>query len=81
MPNTWEKNMLEQGYNYFDGPIHSAAEFFETMMENLEKAIPPSVPSRNSKKTKKKESKERKSVTFDDSEDENSKVEHKSIKF
>ena len=27
MPNTWEK-MVEQIYNYLDGPIHSMAEFF-----------------------------------------------------
>ena len=29
MPNTWEKKMVEQGYNYLDGPIHSMAKFFE----------------------------------------------------
>ena len=23
MPNTWGKNMVEQGYNYLDGLIHS----------------------------------------------------------
>ena len=28
MPNTTKKNMVEQGYNYLDGPIHSMAEFF-----------------------------------------------------
>ena len=31
--------MVEQGYNYLDGPIHSMAEFFETRIENLEKSI------------------------------------------
>ena len=29
--------MLEWGYNYLDGPIHTTAEFFETRIENLEK--------------------------------------------
>ena len=53
MPNTWKKKMIEQGYNYLDGPIHAMAEFFETRIENLEKSIPPSVPSRNGKKFKK----------------------------
>ena len=33
----WQKNMVEQGYNYLDGPIHSMAEFFETRIKNLEK--------------------------------------------
>ena len=54
MPNTWKKKMIEQGYNYLDGPIHAMAEFFETRIENLEKSIPPSVPSRNNKKKSKK---------------------------
>ena len=62
MPNMWKKKMIEQGYKYLDGPIHSMAEFFETRIENLEKSIPPSVPSRNnkrkSKKGKKKEEQE-----------------------
>ena len=52
MPNTWNKKMIQQGYNYLDDPINSMAEFFETRIENLEKSILPSVPSRN-KKTKK----------------------------
>ena len=56
MPNTWEKKMVGQEYNYLDGPIHSMEVFFETRIENLEKSIPPSVPSRN-KKSSKKESK------------------------
>ena len=30
MPNIWKKKMVEQGYNYLDGPIYSMAEFFET---------------------------------------------------
>ena len=64
--------MVEQGYNYLDGPIHSMAKFFETRIENLEKSIPPSVPSRNNKRNK-KGSKKRKLVTFDDPEDEDSK--------
>ena len=45
--------MIEQGYNYLDGPIHAMAEFFKTRIENLERSIPPSVPSRNGKKSKK----------------------------
>ena len=51
--------MVKQGYNYLDGPIHSMAEFFETRIENLEKSIPPSVPSRNRKKKSKKASKKK----------------------
>ena len=51
---TWEKKMVEQGYNYLDGTIHSMSEFFETRNVNIEKSIPPSVPSRNNRKTKKK---------------------------
>ena len=45
--------MVEQGYNYLDGYIHSMAEIFERRIENLEKSILPSVPSRNRKKSKK----------------------------
>ena len=52
MPNTWKKKTVEQGYSYLDGPIHSMAEFFETRMENLEKSIPPSIPTRNGKSKK-----------------------------
>ena len=54
MPNTWEKKMVEQGYNYSGGPIYAMAEFFETRIENLEKSISPNVPSRNKKKSKKR---------------------------
>ena len=50
MPNSWK--MVEQGYNYLDGPIHYMVEFFERRIENLEKSIPPSVFSRNNKKSK-----------------------------
>ena len=53
LPNTWRKKMVEQGYNYLDGLIHSMAEFFETRIEILEKSIPPSVFSRNKRKSKK----------------------------
>ena len=60
--------MIEHGYNYLDGPIHSVAEFFETNIDILEKSITSSVPSRNKKKSK-KGSKKMKSVTFGDSED------------
>ena len=63
MPNTWKKKMIEQGYNYLDGPIHAMAEFFETRIENLEKSIPPSVPSRNGKKSKKASKKKEESET------------------
>ena len=68
--------MVEQGYNYIDGSIHSMAEFFETRIE----IIPPSVPSRNYKKNK-KGSKKRKSVTFSDSKEEDSEDEHKGKTF
>ena len=63
--------MVEQGYNYLDCPIDSMAKFFETRIENLEKSIPPSVPSRNNKKSK-KGIKKRKSVTFNDIEERHS---------
>ena len=52
------------------------AEFFEKRIENLEKSIPPRVTSRN-RETKKEGTKKRKSVTFDDSEDEDLEDEHK----
>ena len=29
MPNLWEKKIVEEGYNYLDGPIHSMVEFFK----------------------------------------------------
>ena len=47
LPHVWKKKMIEHGYNYLDGPIHSMAEFFETRIKNLEKAIPPSALLRN----------------------------------
>ena len=53
MPNTLKKKMVEHGYNHLDGPIYSMEEFFETRIENLEKSIPPSVPSRNKKNPRK----------------------------
>ena len=40
MPNMWKKKMVEQGYNYIDGYIHSMAEYFKTRVENLAKSIP-----------------------------------------
>ena len=80
MPNTWKKKMVEQGYSYLDGPIHSMTEFFNTGIVNLEKSIPLSVLARNRNKSK-KGSKKRKVVTFDDSEDEESTKEHKGKKF
>ena len=46
------EKIVEQGYNYLDGPIHSMAEFFETRIENLEKSIPLSVLSSIKKKIK-----------------------------
>ena len=72
--------MIEHGYNYLDGPIHSIADFFETKIENLEKSIPPSVPSRNNKKSK-KGSKKRKAKTYVDSEDKDSDQGHTGKKF
>ena len=30
IPNTLKRKILEQGYNYLDGPIHSMEEFFES---------------------------------------------------
>ena len=49
MPNAWEKNIVEQRYNYLDGPIHYLADFFEIKKENLEKLILPCDPSRKGK--------------------------------
>ena len=37
MPNMGEKKMVDQRYNYLDGPIHAMAEFFKTRIENIEK--------------------------------------------
>ena len=44
MQSTRKKKMIEEGYSYLDGPIHSIAKFFKTRIKNLEKSIPPSVP-------------------------------------
>ena len=76
IPNTQEKKKVEQGYNYLDGLILSIAEFFQTRIENLGKSIPLSFPSRNRKKHE-KGFKKRKTVIFDNSEDEdlNRKIE------
>ena len=76
MPNTWTQKMVEEGYSYLDCPSHSMAKFLETKIENLEKLIPPSVPSRD-RKSKKKGSKKKKAVTFGDSADKNSEEEFK----
>ena len=47
------------------------AEFFETRIKNMERSIPPSVPSRNNRKSK-KGFKKRKLVTFVNSDYDNS---------
>ena len=44
------KKMMEQRFKYLDGPIQSVSDFFETMIENLEKSIPSSIPSRNKRR-------------------------------
>ena len=59
LPNTWKKKMVEQGYDYLDGPVYAIVEFFGTRIENLEKSIPPSVPSRNGNKKKSKKGKKK----------------------
>ena len=74
------EKMIEQGYNYLDGPIYSMVEFFKTRIENLENSIPPSVPSRNRKKNK-KDSNKYKAVTFDNADDEDLYEGHKGKKF
>ena len=54
MPNMWKKKMINRDTTT---PIHSMAEFFEKMIENLEKVIPPSVTSkirRNPRKSPRK---------------------------
>ena len=71
-----EKDNDRTGIQLLRCPIHAMAEIFETRIENSEKSILPSVPSRNRKKSK-KGSKKSKGVTFDDSEDEDSEEEHK----
>ena len=50
-----EKKMVEQGYNYLDGPMQSMAEFFEVRIENLEKSIPLSAPPRKKENEKSQE--------------------------
>ena len=81
MSNMWKKKMVEQGYYYLDDPIHSMAEFFKTIIQNLKKSIPASVPLRNRKKGSKKGPKKRIAVTFGDSKDKDSEDEHKSKMF
>ena len=63
-----------------DGPIQSMAEFFDTLIETLEKSIPPCVSLRNSRRNK-KPPKKRETVTIDNEQDEVSKEEEKSKKF
>ena len=50
MPNMWKKKMVEEGYNYLAGPIHSMAEFFETRIENLETSIHQVFPQETTRK-------------------------------
>ena len=69
MPNTWKRNMVEQGYNYLDDPIHSMAELFETRIENVEKSIQMFPQEKQEKQVKQEKiqergSKKRKAVTF-----------------
>ena len=71
--------MVGQGYNYLYGPNYSLEEIFETGIANLEKSIPPSVPSINKKKQK--SSMKRKAATFDNSEDKDSDEKQKDRKF
>ena len=56
------------------------AEFFVLRIENMEKSFPLSVPSRNNRKSK-KGAKKSKSVTYNDSEDEDSDQGHTGKKF
>ena len=72
--------MVEQGYNYLGNPIHSMPEFFETTIKNLEKSIPPSIPSRNKRKSK-KVPKKRNAVTFDNSQEKDLHQRHIGKKF
>ena len=76
MPKTWEKKLLEQGYNYLDGPIHSMTEYFETRIEHLEKSINLIKCLSRKNKRNKKGSRKRKSVTSGDSEDKDSDDRH-----
>ena len=58
MPNTWKKKMVEQRYNYLDGPIYSMAEFFKTRIENLENQSHQVFPQETKGKTRKNPRKE-----------------------
>ena len=40
IPKPWKKKIVEQRYNYLDGPIHSMAEFYETRIEKFRKIDP-----------------------------------------
>ena len=51
--NKCKKKLVEQRYNYLDGPIHSMAKIFETRIENLEKSIPHVFPQETGRKTRK----------------------------
>ena len=68
--------MIEQGNKFLDVLIQYMAEFFEVKIENLEKLIPPSIPSRYKKKSKK-----RKAVALEDSGGEDSEEETKRKQF
>ena len=54
MPNMWENEMIQQGYNYLDGPIYSVTEIFETRIGTLEKLIPLNINLRNKNESKKR---------------------------
>ena len=58
MPNMWKKQMVEQEYNYLDGPIHSKAEFFGTTVENLENQSQEVFPRKNPRKGSRKRNQE-----------------------
>ena len=75
-----KKEIVEQGYNYFDGLIHSMVEFFKTRIENLENIIPTKC-SLKKQQEKQERIQEKKVVTFDDSDDEDSDEGYSGKKF
>ena len=74
MPDSYQRKMTEQGYNYMEDAVtlHHMAEFFETRCKHLE--VKPT-----SKKSNKKASKKRKAVQFASSDEESSEDEENTL--
>ena len=74
MPDSYQRKMTEQGYNYLDPAVslHTMTDFFEARCENLE--------SKKKSKKGKKGSKKSKSVLFSEASDEEFSEDEKSTK-